>query len=507
MVQQRLDNFKTKKMIFSSIQYLIFLPVVVLLYWRLKGASRLLLTVGASYFFYMSWMPVYGVLLALLTTVNWGLARLMEHSRQNRLAARILLLAGLSLNIGALCYYKYANFFFENLSLLLHAVAPILPVYSSQLTAYQAPLLAVFLPLGISFFVFEFVHYLTDVYKGDKAVKSLYEFAAFAVFFPSQIAGPIKRYQDFIAQLRNPLPLNQALMVEGASLFMQGLFKKAAIADPIGALILKPYNMTQMLSGPDAWIATIGFTIQIYCDFSGYTDMGRGSALLLGIRLPLNFNLPLLCGDIATFWRRWHISLSTWLKDYVYIALGGSRNGELMQARNLFITMAASGLWHGASWHFVLWGALHGLAMIVHHQWCRLLALLPGVKKVTEGAVGNLLAIVITQLFVSVTFALFRAPDIAHAFNIWQSLLNVGGEATLVEPLLKSGCLIIATGYFFFWLLTEYLRQHQTVLDKIIKTENGSFLHPVRLATYTMAALLAVASKPLEAVPFLYFQF
>ncbi len=498
-------------MIFSSVQYLIFLPVVVFIYWRLKGTSRLVFTVAASYFFYMSWMPVYGVLLALLSTINWGLARWMEHMNgkngQGNLPARLLLLAGLFLNVGALCYYKYANFFFENLSLLIHAVAPVVPIFTAQLQSYQPPLMAVFLPLGISFFVFEFVHYLTDVYKGDKAVKSWFEFAAFAVFFPSQIAGPIKRYQDFLAQLRKPLPLDKALMAEGASLFMQGLFKKAAIADPIGALILKPYSMSQMVSGPDAWIAVIGFTIQIYCDFSGYTDMGRGSALLLGIRLPVNFNLPLLCGDIAVFWRRWHISLSTWLKDYVYISLGGSRNGEWLQARNLFITMAISGLWHGASWHFVLWGAMHGVAMIIHHQWCRFLEAVPFMKKAATGAVGNLAAIILTQLFVALAFALFRAPDIPHAFNIWASLLNFGGEATLVEPLLKSGWLVIAGGYLIFWMLTEYLRQHRTLLDGLLKDKNQAFLPQVRLATYTMAAILMVASKPLEAVPFLYFQF
>ncbi len=498
-------------MIFSSVQYLIFLPVVVFIYWRLKGRPRLLFTVAASYFFYMSWMPVYGVLLALLSTVNWLLARSIEDVNGKRgkgnLPAKLLLLSGLFLNVGALCYYKYANFFFENLSLLVHAVAPVVPVFSAQLASYQAPLMAVFLPLGISFFVFEFVHYLTDVYKGDKSVKSLFEFAAFAVFFPSQIAGPIKRYQDFLAQLRQPLVLDSALMAEGTTLFMQGLFKKAAMADPIGALILKPYDMTQMLSGPDAWIAVIGFTIQIYCDFSGYTDMGRGSALLLGIRLPINFNLPLLCGDISVFWRRWHISLSTWLKDYVYIALGGSRYGEWLQARNLFITMAISGLWHGASWHFVLWGALHGVAMIVHHQWCRLLEAAPLLKRAAASTVGNGAAIIITQLFVALAFALFRAPDIPHAFNMWASLLNFGGEATLVEPLLKSGCLVIAGGYLAFWILIEYLRRHQTMFDGLLKGPDQSFLPQVRLATYTMAIILAVASKPLEAVPFLYFQF
>jgi alginate O-acetyltransferase complex protein AlgI len=496
-------------LIFSSVQYLIFLPIVVFLYWRLKGQARLILTVVSSYIFYMSWLPLYGVLLLLMTAINWGLSLGIEKYRTvSKTTTRVLLWAGLILNVGALCYYKYVNFVLENICRAIHAAAPFFPAQADYLSRFNTPLVDALLPLGISFFVFEFVHYLSDVYRGDKAVKSFFEFAAFAVFFPSQIAGPIKRYQDFIPKLRNPLPLTNPLLIEGTSLFMQGLFKKAAIADPIGAIIAGPFTNLQALSAGDAWIAAIGFTIQVYCDFSGYTDMGRGSALLLGIRLPLNFNLPLLSPDLSAFWRRWHISLGSWLKDYVYIPLGGSREGVWTQNRNLFITMVVCGIWHGASWHYIIFGAMQGAGLIVHRQWCTILDRLPVLKKALDNKFGVILGTVQTVAFIGFTYALFRAPDMPHAINMWTSLVNFHGPVTLIEPVFKSGILVIATVYFAFWQATEYLRKHETFVDGWLKSEDRQvFANPLRLATYTVAAILMVASKPLEAVPFVYFQF
>ena len=514
-------------MIFSSVQYLLFLPVVVFLYWRFNGLPRLILTVVASYVFYMSWLPIYGVLLALMTVINWALSIGIEKCRttasnlegskveasevakfERPVLAKAMLVFGLLLNVGALCYYKYINFVVENISAAVHAVAPFIPQYQAQLSALHLPMVEALLPLGISFFVFEFVHYLSDVYKGDKAVRSFFEFAAFAVFFPSQIAGPIKRYQDFIPKLRNPLPLTNALMIEGSSLFMQGLFKKAALADPIAAIIARPYATLDPLSCPDAWIAAIGFVVQVYCDFSGYTDMGRGSALLLGIRLPINFDLPLLSTDISVFWRKWHMSLGSWLKDYVYIPLGGSRAGIWNQHRNLFITMVVCGIWHGATWHYILFGATQGIGLIVHREWCSFLAKIPSLKSACNSPLGTVLAVLFNTVFVVLTYSIFRSPDIPHGLNLWAGAFSFHGACTMIEPLLKSGVLVIGATYFAFWQLTEYLRSHQTVLDHLIKTQDRtSFLNPVRLATYTAAAILMVASKPLEAVPFVYFQF
>lgn len=519
-------------MIFSSIQYLFFLPLVVFLYWRLKGQARLVLTVLASYVFYMSWLPIYGVLLALMTLINWLLSLGIEKAVQSAmtasaaasgqntgtkaqpLSARLLLGAGLLLNVGALCYYKYANFVFENLARLVHGLAHLLPGAPGLLdhikiniAAFQTPLVEAALPLGISFFVFEFVHYLCDVYRGDKAVKSFFEFAAFAAFFPSQIAGPIKRYQDFMPKLRNPVPLTNELAVEGMSLFMQGLFKKAAIADPLGAIIAQPFATMNTLSAGDAWLAGIGFVVQVYCDFSGYTDMGRGSALLLGIRLPENFKLPLMTRDITTFWKNWHMSLGSWLRDYVYIPLGGSRCSQFNQGRNLVLTMTACGIWHGGTWHYVLWGVAEGFGLIVHRQWCAWLEKYPKLLAFFDGTMGAVLNRIMLFAFIIPTYSLFRSPDMPHALNLWAGYFNFGGAFTMTEPLVKSGILVIGGAYLAFWLATEYLRKHETFLDGLIKDGPGAFQNPVRLATWTAAGILMVAAKPLEAVPFVYFQF
>lgn len=518
-------------MIFSSIQYLFFLPIVVFLYWRLKGQARLVLTVVASYVFYMSWLPVYGFLLLLMTTLNWLLSLGIERAvaannletgaeeqaetvREKPAAARFLLGAGLLLNVGALCYYKYANFVFENLCRLIHGISGLVPASSpgldhvkGSMEAFQIPLVEAALPLGISFFVFEFVHYLCDVYRGDKAVKSFFEFAAFAAFFPSQIAGPIKRYQDFMPKLRHPLPWSNSLAIEGMSLFMQGLFKKAAIADPLGAIIAQPYATMQTLSAGDAWLAGAGFVVQVYCDFSGYTDMGRGSALLLGIRLPENFKLPLLTKDITTFWKNWHMSLGSWLRDYVYIPLGGSRCSQFKQGRNLVLTMTACGVWHGGTWHYVLWGVSEGLGLIVHRQWCTMLEKYPTAQKFFDGIVGAALNRIMLFSFIIPTYSLFRSPDVPHGLNLWAGYFNFAAPFTMTETVVKSGIIVIGGSYLFFWLLTDYLRKHETVFDNLLKTAEGAFRNPVRLATWTAAAILMVAAKPLEAVPFVYFQF
>ena len=505
-------------MIFSSPQYFLFLPLALLCYWKTSGTTRLLVTVVASYLFYMSWMPAYGILLLGMTAANYLLGLAIENARakEAKRQAGTYLGLGLLLNVGVLCYYKYFNFLIENVVKAVIGVSSLLPTVKlspSFLHLADTPYLNVILPLGISFFVFEFVHYLSDIYRGDKAVKSFLTFAAFAAFFPSQIAGPIKRYQDFVAQLANPIKLDRPLFYEGASLIMQGLFKKVAIADPIGALIMSSFSTMQVLSAADAWVAAFGFVIQVYCDFSGYTDMGRGSALLMGIKLPINFELPLLSSDIAVFWRRWHMSLGSWLRDYIYITLGGSRKGIIIQSINLTITMVVCGLWHGANWHYILFGFIQGLGMSLHRFWCLALKKMPTVERACGSAVGKIGSHILSFIFITLTFSLFRSPDIPHALNIWGGMLNFSAPFTQTQLILKAGILPILIIYFAFWQLTEYLRRHKTFADGEIKDSlvpggpRMLFANPVRLATWSAALILMVASKPLEAVPFVYFQF
>jgi alginate O-acetyltransferase complex protein AlgI len=497
-------------MIFSSIQYLLFLPVVVFLYWRTKGSMRVALVVASSYFFYMSWLPVYGLLLLALSSITWllgqGLAKAYKENQKTN--AKVFLTLGLLLNLGCLCYYKYANFFILN---TLQSVNWLRGLFvASQPAPWDVPILNVVLPLGISFFVFEFVHYLADIYKGNKPINSFMEFSAFASFFPSQIAGPIKRYQDFQDKLKAPETWSGPLFFEASALIVQGLFKKVAIADPIGALVFPAFSTMQTLSAADAWIASIGFVIQVYCDFSGYTDIGRGSALLLGIRLPVNFELPYLSVDLAEFWRRWHMSLSSWMRDYVYIPLGGSRGGTLLSSRNLLITMVACGFWHGASWHYLIFGGLHGIGLIGNREWKNILKRSEPLNAALDNWFGRGLGIFLTLLFITATDTVFRSPDLPHAFNMFSSLLQVNAPCTLMPAILKSGIIQFLSLYFSFWLLLEFMSRHPDKLPWLRDSYQDArlrFATPVRLASWTAALILMFAARPTEAVPFVYFQF
>ena len=495
-------------MIFSSWQYLLFLPVAVMLYWRLQGTARLALVVAASYVFYMSWLPAYAVLLALMTTLNWALALTLRKAvESNSLWKKPLFAVGLLMNLGALCYYKYANFFLSNIYASLNFVFEKFGASALVVPQESWPMLNVILPLGISFFVFEFVHYIVDIYRGDKPVKSWLEFTAFAAFFPSQIAGPIKRYQDFLQSLRDPLPLDKPLFHEGMTLIVQGLFKKVAIADPIGALIFPAYMSTATLSFPDAFIAAFGFLIQVYCDFSGYTDMGRGSALLMGIRLPVNFDLPYLSSNLADFWRRWHISLGLWLRDYVYISLGGSRVERLVNWRNLFIVMVTCGLWHGAAWHYVAFGCMQGVGLVIDKEWRALVAQVAPMRALAATWLGTVLGVMITISFVMLTYVVFRAPDLPQAMAVLTGLLNFADlQSTLWLPLVKASIIPVSCVYLAFWLGTEFLK-HQRNLPCFSNAKTLIYPSAIRYASWTAAVLLALGARPTEAVPFVYFQF
>ena len=474
----------------------------MLLYWRLKGFSRLALVVVASYFFYMSWMPIYGILLFLLSTFSWALGLVIGNRRESSpKTARALLIGGIVINLLCLCYYKYSNFILGNFFGTLGWLGSQLQV--TMLANAKAPVLDIILPLGISFFVFEFIHYLVDVYKGSKAVSSWMEFSAFAAFFPSQIAGPIKRYQEFESSLRSPIPWSSALFYEAMTLIVQGMFKKIAIADALGWVFASSYSTLAPLSAVDAWIAFFGFSIQIFCDFSGYTDIGRGSALLMGIRLPVNFQLPYIAEDIATFWRRWHISLSTWIRDYVYIPMGGSRCSYGEGLRNLFLTMTICGLWHGAAWQFIAWGSLHGLALIANREWKRILEKSPDLNSVVSQAPFKVVNVCVTFLFVAACFVMFRAPDLPHTLNIFGSLFNFGQESATMEYLIKSGSMVFASVYVAYWILTDRLKLK---LGRILPSQLVYSL-PIRLAAWTATILFIIAARPTQATPFIYFQF
>lgn len=486
-------------MLFNSFQYLLFLPVVVLAYWLVPRKLKPVVLVAASYYFYMSWMKAYGLLLLALTSGNYLLGLWIAKSGKPN--ARLVLLGAISFNLGCLAIFKYSNFFYSSL-LQLHSFLPFIDT-----SRYPLPII---LPLGISFFVFEFIHYVTDVYKGSKPIGSPIRFALFAAFFPSQIAGPIKRYQDFEKQLDKPVCLSWAEAQEGLWLIVQGMFKKVALGDNLAPLVQAGFSAPLNLTTADAWLCALAFTFQIYFDFSGYTDIGRGSALLMGFRLPENFNMPYLATSLSEFWHRWHISLSTWLRDYLYIPLGGSRTTDLNAARNLLTTMILGGLWHGASWHFVFWGAFHGLGLAVERSLKVLLLRVPLVKS-TPGPIAYVMGGAITFLFVVLGWVLFRADNLLLAGQMYQSMfnLNIFLQPILAQPILWTEFWqsTLPLGFVIYWLvlLSGFgFSKLKGKLDLPVWLIPGI---PARVLALAFSGLLIVGLASAKSTPFIYFQF
>lgn len=541
-----------QKMLFNSLSYFLFFPVVFALYWLSPRALKKPVLLLASYVFYMSWIPKYGLMVAALTTVNYAIGLLLgkfqnQNQNQNQTqktnatgntrmstATRLTLTLGLVLNLGCLIYFKYVNFLFTTFTDAINSGVSFFHINAPK---FYAITFDIILPLGISFFVFEFIHYLVDVAKGEKPVRNPIDFALFAAFFPSQIAGPIKRFEHFIEQLdTRPGHTGTALkfrgtdMHAGLALLLQGLFKKVAIADNLAILANAGFSPAVSMSTSDAWVAVLAFTFQIYFDFSGYTDMGRGSALLLGISLPDNFNFPYLAKSISDFWRRWHISLSTWLRDYLYIPLGGGRTNK---NRNLFLTMLLGGLWHGAAMHFVVWGAYQGVMLALNNWYDALAKKNSALSNFHAHAIGKVSSVLFTFLLVIIGWILFRADTVTQALQIMQVMFfGVGQTATAVAsstastaasttasatasattsaPLLWAAlmrspviaALLIYSGYAAIFCLPRFLSEKQIQLRPL-----DSLGWAARIPFYAAVAITAIAFAPTQPSSFIYFQF
>jgi D-alanyl-lipoteichoic acid acyltransferase DltB (MBOAT superfamily) len=390
-------------MLFNSQPFILgFLPCVLAAYYAAAASrtGRQVVLVVASLVFYGGWDVRFVPLLAGLTLANWGVVRAYGRWRRDG-----LLVGGVAMNLAVLGVCKYANFAAGTVAALFGSVHQPWPIV---------------LPLGISFFTFQKISYLVDLRRGDRHVYGLLEFAAFVTFFPQLIAGPLVRHNEIIPQFALP-PRRPGMwenLARGAVLFTIGLTKKAAIADTLAQIcdplfagaVHGPLNLAQ------AWAAAGTYTLQIYFDFSGYSDMAIGLGLMFGLRLPFNFSAPYRATSIRDFWRRWHITLSRFLRDYVYIPLGGNRRGAAMQAANVVTTMLLGGLWHGAAWTFVAWGGLHGAALAANGAWVRAGWRMPA-----------LAGWVLTLLFVIAGWVLFRAPDFATAAGVLGSMAGAHG--------------------------------------------------------------------------------
>ncbi len=391
-------------MLFNSQPFiLLFLPLVLALYYAVAAhrALRQSVVIVASLVFYGWWDVRFVPLLAGLTVANWVVAQAFGRWRRPA-----ILLAGVAMNLAALGFFKYASFLAGNLAALI---------------GQPAPRFDIVLPLGLSFFVFQKISYLVDLKRGDRHVYGFLDFCMFVIFFPQLIAGPLVRHNEIIPQF--DLPPRRPQMWEnlgrGLLLFVCGLVKKVALADTIAPFVDRMFHAAATggpLGAAAAWAAAGTYALQIYFDFSGYSDMAIGLARMFGLVLPINFDAPYRAVSVRDFWRRWHITLSRFLRDYLYIPLGGNRRGAARQAVNVMVTMLLGGLWHGAGWTFVAWGGLHGAALAVNGAWNRAGWRLP-----------QALGWAITLLFVLAAWVLFRAPDFATAGRMLWAMLGIEG--------------------------------------------------------------------------------
>lgn len=394
-------------MIFSSGLFLWLFAAFVVVYLLLqrRTTARLLFVTLFSYYFYYKSSGTYFFLLALVTVSDFLIARFMERTAA-RWRRKLWVTLSLVINLGLLCYFKYTNFFGA--------------CWASFTGGHFDPL-DIFLPVGISFFTFQSLSYTIDVYRKEIApLRNLLDYAFYVSFFPQLVAGPIVRARDFIPQIRRPLFVSNEMFGRGVFLIMAGLFKKAIISDYISVnFVERVFDNPALYSGVENLMAVYGYALQIYCDFSGYSDMAIGIALLLGFHFNINFDSPYKSASITEFWRRWHISLSSWLRDYLYISLGGNRKGKIRQYMNLIITMFLGGLWHGASWNFVLWGMMHGVALALHKGW---MALVGRPKGERPHGIRRFLGMLVTFHFVCFCWIFFRHAEFSPAVDMLKQI-------------------------------------------------------------------------------------
>lgn len=400
---------------FSSFTFLFqFLPATLLAFAAARRHSPragIMVLVGASLVFYGSWKPIYTLLFLTSIGCNFGLGLLMADPLRRRQFGML----GVTLNLAALCYFKYANFLLDT---------------ASGLSGVQLPLANIILPLGISFFTFQQIAYLVDVMRGAKVERDIVSYTLFVSFFPHLIAGPLVHHAEMIPQFKRAGSTRTAGMAaRGVAIFVAGLFKKVVIADNLAQFVSPVFAHVDgggSVAAAWAWLATLGYTLQIYFDFSGYSDMALGLGLLFGIRLPVNFRSPYRATSIIEFWRRWHITLSRFLRDYLYIPLGGNRRGAVRRYANLLLTMLLGGLWHGAGWNFVVWGGLHGLYLCVNHVWHSG----RGAAENSGSAIAKVAGWALTFVAVVIAWVFFRAGTMHGAWQMLRGLFGRGGEGT-----------------------------------------------------------------------------
>jgi alginate O-acetyltransferase complex protein AlgI len=404
-------------MLFNSFQFLVFFIVVTIGYFMLPFKHRAWFLLAASCYFYMFFVPIYILILAFTIGVDYVAGIYIENASGHR--RKFFLVMSIVANVGVLCVFKYYNFFVENANIaLLHMGVSALPF------------LKIMLPIGLSFHTFQAMSYTIEVYRGKQAAeRNFIIYALYVMFYPQLVAGPIERPQNMLHQFKEKHDFNYSAVISGLRLILWGIFKKMVIADRLAIYVNEVYNHLPHYTGVPLILATLFFTIQIYCDFSGYSDIAIGTARIMGFTLMQNFNIPYYAQSISEFWRRWHISLSTWFRDYVYFPLGGNRVKESRLYFNLFVVFTISGLWHGAGWTFIIWGALHAFYLIMGHLNNNLRLKFNHLTGLDKNPV-LLKAVAVGTTFILVSFAwiFFRANSLHDALYVVTHLFKYNGQ-------------------------------------------------------------------------------
>ena len=479
-------------MLFNSVSYLIFLPIVFAVYWILPNKYRWIVLLLSSYYFYMSWNVKYVVLILLTTGISYIAAILIEKSNHKK-TKQLLLASVLIICLGVLFFFKYFNF-------TMQAISAVLGKFSIHLHPITLNLL---LPVGISFYTFQTLSYVIDVYRGDlKAEHHLGKYATFISFFPQLVAGPIERASNLLPQIVGNHTFSYDSAVYGLRIMLWGLFKKMVVADTLAVYVDRIYNNPSSYHGFVFIIATVFFAFQIYCDFSGYSDIAIGSARLFGIELMQNFRSPYFSASIREFWGRWHISLSTWFRDYLYIPLGGNRVSPLRHRFNLLATFFVSGLWHGANWTYIIWGLIHGGAQVIESFFR---------KQKEQKNRGFVWVIKVLFVFSFSCFAwiFFRARTIAEAvYVISHSFIGMTKPLDFIITGIRTiGKGRMETIYLCFIILVllvgDYVTLKQDVFSAISKKPPM-----IRWLVYLFVVWLIIIFTPVgSGSAFIYFQF
>ncbi len=480
-------------MLFNSWQFGVFLPIVFGLYWSVPQRFRWLLILIASYWFYMSWNVKYVVLILFTTIISYVAAILIERFRDSRSVCKFILASTLVSCLGVLFVFKYFNFF-------AGAVVDFLNMFALHLHPTTLKLL---LPVGISFYTFQTLAYVIDVYRGNaKAEHHFGIYAAFISFFPQLVAGPIERTNNLLPQIKARHEFKYEQGTYGLKLMTWGFFKKLCIADVLAVYSDKVFNDVYSYQGFALILAAFFFSIQIYCDFSGYSDIARGCSKLFGIELMENFRSPYFSASIHEFWSRWHISLSTWFRDYVYIPLGGNRCSKLRRNMNLMITFIVSGLWHGANWTFIAWGAVHGVAQIAENAFVR--------RECEPHGLGRAVRVCVTFAFCMFAWVFFRANSIAEAGyvlgNIFTGITDVrtyffeAGYKVLAMPRIDKIFAFLSILALGLW---DWLSLKRDVITNV--TQKKSLV--MRYAFYFGLLTAILCMRATGTTEFVYFQF